>query len=432
MRIGFKKINVKKLWLILYTFFAIFEPPFLPVSSIYITGFLTIVLIAIEHKAQLPIEVLKSSNIYTVFKIVFLMLCQLIIVGLIDTFFIENVDLISNRLRCVNQLVILTSIQLLNIYYILLQAKKYEYSLKNLFEILFYAAVIQGLLALTAYLIPGIRSYFLSNMSDVFNSEWTLQRRGYGFSQVLLDTFGYGMALVGGDLLIVLTKNKLKKAIFLALILFAIFMNARTGIIVFSIAVIVYLLKSNKLEIGLIKIAFTAAILIIGYLYIIPFIINYGMNSNSYTIQWIVDPINEIYGIISGNSDMTNLESLTFVSHIIEFPSNVFQLIFGTGHSVYGTSNILGFSTDIGYYNMIWIYGFIGTLLWYSLMIYLFVKAFRATPSINYKAICIFCLISYFIVQVKANLLGYNPGTFVTYFTIFVLIYYGKHPELER
>ena len=207
-------------------------------------------------------------------------------------------------------------------------------------------------------------------------------------------------------------------------------MNARTGIIVFALALVVYMLKTNKIEIGILKIACTIAVLSIIYIYILPLIINYGMNSDSYTIRWIVDPINEIYGIISGKTTVTDLESLTFLSHIIDFPVNGFELIFGSGHSVYGTSSTLGFSTDIGYYNMVWTYGLVGTLLWYSLMIYLFVKAYQVSKNPNYKALCIFCAISYFVVQFKANLLGYNPGTFVTYFTVFVLIYYGKHLEL--
>ena len=202
MRIRLSKVNLNKVWLVMYTFLAIFEPPFLPISSIYITGIITILLIVFENRFLVPAEILKTSTMDKTIKIILVLLIQLFIVGFIDATFIENTDLFSNRLRCINQLAVLTPIQLLNIYYILMRAKKLRYNSKDLFEILFYAAAIQGGLAVIAYFQPEVRSYFLSNMSYVFDSEWTLQRRGYGFSQVLLDTFGYGMALIAGYLLI--------------------------------------------------------------------------------------------------------------------------------------------------------------------------------------------------------------------------------------
>lgn len=422
MKIKLPILDIHRIWIVLYTFIAVFEPPFLPVGSIYFIGILTLFLI----RFKISVDVLKKSKMYPFLKLILFLFVYLLIITLIDSIFIESKDLLSNRLRCINQLLVLTSVQLLNIYYIITYSQKYEYTFQEMFRLIIYAGIIQGCLAVVAFVSPTIRAYFLRNMSSVFDSEWTLQRRGYGFSQVLLDTFGYGMALLSGYLLLTKSKIKIAGIISFLLMTFAIFMNARTGIIVLFIAIIIYFLKANNLLTGILKILLTSVFLVTIYLFVLPWFINWASNCNSYTIKWIANPISEIFGVISGGGKTTDLETLSFISNIINLPQNIFELIFGSGHSVYGTKIVLGFSTDIGYYNMIWIYGIFGTILWYIMMIYLFFNAFQSAKDKNYKSICLFILISYFVVQIKANLLGYNPGTFITYFTIFLICFCGE------
>ena len=52
----------KDLLLILYVFFAIFQPPILPVNLIYIMGFVTVWLLSKENKYEIK-NVAKQSNI---------------------------------------------------------------------------------------------------------------------------------------------------------------------------------------------------------------------------------------------------------------------------------------------------------------------------------------------------------------------------------
>lgn len=419
--------NIKKIGLVIYMFLAIFEPPILPVPFIYILGIYTIVFFVLKYKTIIPLSIPKKSGVLSLTKSFSIILFYLLFVNIIDVFFIEHANLTANRFRCINQLVVLTFIQFLEIWYIFLCSDELNYQLSDIFKILTIVGAMQGVCAFIAYNVPSIRRLFVRfGDQTLFNNAYFIERRGYGFSMTLIDTFGYGMGLIAGYILLQKwTDKKIGRIIALSLTLFAIFVNARTGIVIFGISVILKVLQGkNKFKQFLkLVIAVPSAYYVIYYL--LPVILKRGVKSANITIKWVFTDLQELYtALIVGSSSNASLSNASFFSNFGNLPKNIFEFVFGSGHSIYDTTKVLGFRTDVGYINLWWEFGFMGLAIILLIMLTLMMKALRYADDIYIKSIVVLNIISYFIVQFKAILIGYNPGVFINYLVLFAVQYY--------
>ena len=125
-------------------------------------------------------------------------------------------------------------------------------------------------------------------------------------------------------------------------------------------------------------------------------------------------------------SDSIQMEDVTFLSNFVEFPENTFEYFFGSGHYVYDTKKELGFRTDIGYFNMFWEFGILGSayILFYFLKLLGRPIFFFRDKTV--KFIAVLNLVAYAFLMMKAILLGYNPGVFINYLVTFSLYYYAR------
>ena len=155
------------------------------------------------------------------------------------------------------------------------------------------------------------------------------------------------------------------------------------------------------------------------------------MESSNYTINWISMAFYQISNLLADNNASSS-EDLSFISYIVELPSNGFEYIFGTGHWIYDTRRELGFRTDIGWYNLLWEFGVVGTFVVMSVLTFFMLKPFFISEDISVKRIALFNTISYYVVLIKAILLGSNPGTFVIYYSTFCIYYFIWRSELMK
>ena len=110
-------------------------------------------------------------------------------------------------------------------------------------------------------------------------------------------------------------------------------------------------------------------------------------------------------------------------------PDSIFTMLFGSGHNVYGISQIIGFHSDVGFINYLWEFGIFGTLIMFIALAKVYVKGFKITVGSD-KFLIIFLMISYVIVLFKAILIGYNPGVVVNYLLCFSMIYCAKKTNI--
>lgn len=419
------RFRKKELTLVLILFIFIFQPPFLPVSLIYLLSPYIALLVYKRRRVGLA-HVLKTSKIASMSRFFIYMTFYLVIVNALDIIIIGEKGVTITRLRSINQMFFLTLSQFTFIAYLFMQYRKNNYSYNDTMQLMIMAAVLQSLCAVVAFLVPPIRELFMMfGDKNLYSNPFFMERRGYGFSMILIDTFGYGMGLLAGYMLLHNWQNvSTKKIVFsLLLVLFTIAVNARTGILVFLIALgIKIFYRSNVKAIirGLLPILI---VFLFGYIYL-PQLLEIGSKSENATISWISTSFLSIIEFAKSDSSSSSVEEFEFLSNFISLPSNSFELFFGSGHHVYDTDQALGFRTDIGYFNMFWELGIVGSAIVILTMFTFMLKPFFMTQNESMKKIAIFNVISYFIVMMKAILIGYNPGVFVNYLATFSLYYY--------
>ena len=96
------------------------------------------------------------------------------------------------------------------------------------------------------------------------------------------------MGLIAGCALLTFNKNKLIKILSLVLSLVATLLNARTGIIVFAIAFIMFICKNKKNKISFLRIVFLIPIMIAAAYFIAPLIFEVGLSSDNTTVVWVI------------------------------------------------------------------------------------------------------------------------------------------------
>lgn len=430
-----RHLTIKKIWLVIYMFLAIFQPPFLPVSTIYVFGLFTIFLLMLNSKKfidgtgdRIGINTLANkSGLTKTYVRLFAVALYIVVVSIIDVVFVDSTNLYMNRLQCVNQLLVLTGIEFLAVVYVLRKAAELKLNFYDLIELLVIVGILQGLCAVSAYLIPGVRSLFLKFGGDIYQNEYVISRRGFGFSTTLLDTFGYGMGLIVGCAIIVPIRHKSVKLLGIVLGIFAILVNSRTGFVVLAVALVCFIIKGGKKKRHFLYYILAIGIIVCIAFVVLPYVVNIGASSSNVTIRWVSNSIQELYNVALFRQD---LNSASFLSNLTAVPTNFFEMLFGSGHSVYGVRDIIGFHSDVGYINLLWTYGIFGSIIIFIILGSLVRKAFKRSYGKAQKFLVAFVAISYIIVLLKAILLGYNPGVMVTYLILFSLVYFGRKEKV--
>lgn len=423
--------------LVLCLFLFVFQPPFIPIATIYWLGPIIGLLLLFNHEGKHIIRnVYRNSSMSTMWKFFIIVAIYITAVNIIDIFVDEGRDVTLARLRSYNQLLVLSGLQFLFVLYFLITLKKLNYSFEDAIKFLVYAACFEGILASIAYVSPPIRSLFMTYGNQALNANmYYLEKRGFGFSQNLIDTFGFGMGLISGYIILFKWKKDIKSiyiyTVCLLFSLLAIALNARTGILVFIIAIIVRLLFDKNIFKFLIRLSVLAfaSSLILTY---VNKVINIGIESNNITINWISLAFAQIVDQFTGNNTTTTVDDLSFISNIVELPSSGFEFLFGTGHWIYDTGKEMGFRTDIGWYNLAWEFGIVGTLFVMFGLSFFMLRPFFMSSDISIKRISLFNTISYYVVLMKAILLGSNPGTFVLYYSTFCMYYYIRKNDFMK
>lgn len=432
-----KLIKSKNTPILLFIFISIFEPPFLPVQLIYIQGIIELIYLLffriLKYK-RIDLNVPQKSGIENYYGFMMLLWGMLSLSRVADIIFFNGELSFSNWIKSTNQFIVLTLIELINVIIILSYFQKNKYSLDYLIKSIINAGTLQGLFSLLAFLIPPLRMAFLKFAGDIYTNSWVLERRGYGFSQSLLDGFGYGMGLIAGLLILRFKFDSVKhifnQCIKLFLITFSILVNSRTGLIILLLAVLLKLTVSNSIKITLIKLPIVIIILYMFMHFLVP-LVNSGMASSNVNVSWIASDIGGLIKSIIPSANInttlvqaqsTNNAYFTSITNI-QLPNNAYQFLFGKGWQVYEGSS-LGYRSDNGYVNMFWMVGVVGTIAYYLYNLFISIKLFNKISK-EYYIILIFNYIALLTYSVKGRPIGYSSGIVVFYILIFSISFYG-------
>ena len=416
MKFSLKFPTSQKAWMIAYIFVAIFQPPIFSFSTIYLWGILTLILLMKDYKLNLALP--SESKLLEFYNVLMLLSFYCVIISVFNILFIDSRDFYSNRIHWFARLFLMTPIELLFVWYIHDRCIKWNFSLQDIIDMVGIVGALQGCCAIAAYVSPQIRNFFLIHHQSIIKNGYFLSRRGYGLSGVLFDTFGYGMGLIAGIILLAEGISRRRKYVYITLSLIATFLNSRTGLLLFILAIVLYLCKSKNFNNTLLKIISTMILLFFVIVYVVEPLLVIGIKSDNVNISWASGALKNVLAFLNGEQKITEV---SFLLGVDRFPTNVFDLIFGTGHDIFSVSKIIGFHSDVGYINMLWEFGIIGSAFFFICFMKL-VKTALDAASYSEKFIGIFIMLSFLLVLMKANLIGYSPGIIVTYIVLFSFI----------
>lgn len=424
-----KSVEIKKnkhhlsLWMIIYVFLVIYDPPILPqISFVRVLSVFSLIYILFNYRVAKQViiksNIFKFIIIYLVFYF-YILLCEtfnIFYAGSMGTYD-SYVNMIISSLTSFGYLFILTS-------YIIIRFHMKGYNTEDLLITLIYVGLCQAVLTLLAFISPNIKSTFVELMSKNIISSSVISdivlrssiRRVYGFATNLFDMFGYSSSiLITIALLMGLSKKNKYFIIALILVIMPV-LNTRTGIVLtilgFLIVLFLYFIMKHKF-LEFIKVIPIFVLIVIACV----FLVNKVAIISPITYEWIQEGMQSTMNLFMSN-EITGTYQYLLTDKFWFFPSGV-SLIFGTGLR---SLDIIGLNSDIGYVEMIWKFGILGSILIFGFFIKLFKDAYNASDNYVKKIIVIFLTISFFVYTFKLNAIGVNQASIIIFVICFKIM----------
>ena len=402
--------NIK---LCLFIFIFLYAPPIIPqVNILLILTLFSALSLTYKLNTKSLIALIRVSGYSGLMKTFFVYLLMWLSVCLINIT-LGGDRYWANYISSAYSLVLFflgTGICSLYLVYELIERK---YTTEEVILLFIKAGMIEAAFTIAAFIFPTVRSSLISvmrnNTGDAIYSNYSmLDWRFYGFSNSMLDLFGVGTGVIASlPLYLFLFSNRKRSLLYLVPLLFVPLLNSRTGLVVFVIMFVGFLLLlfiRNARHILSIPVIMIALI----FLAIAALFIVNELAPN--TADWILMDVNRFLSkgdTVTGNT--------LFSDAFWELPSAPFLLV-GTGHTKY---LVEGFShSDVGYVNQIWRAGIFGTTLLF-VTLYSLISSIDCSPTKqitdNERQIVKFLLWSLFFVliitNIKCDVLVYSAAT---------------------
>jgi len=293
--------------------------------------------------------------------------------------------------------------------FVCISSQKRNYSDDDVFDCYIGAGVIEACLAILAFISHPIKTIMnnlvirnstsemiVGTMSNV----WAF--RNYGFAATLFDSFGLAMSILA---LIAfcqaIVRGKLTYYILSAMIGFAACINARTSMVLIAAGIFVILMLSRGTGGNAIfRKVLSVLLLVVAVVFFVRF-----LNSGSATALWLRKGIDSIKSVFKGE-EVTGFFAI--ILDEIAAPEDPFMLLFGCGL----LPHYLGYkSMDMGYFQNLWKFGIIGSVLLYSYYLFPLSRWYKKKDRNSIIAIMIFMVLAIYLF--KLNVFGYGIGTTV-------------------
>lgn len=409
---------------VLYLFLIIFAPPFFPkINAVIIASFFSLLYMLLKFKKDL-IDILRNKIIRTFLLFYLFFLLYLLYTLLINFYSIKEVVLVSYRF------LLLCPIYFICVIFIAIFAKNNNYSIDDIIKAICKAGIMQLGITLMCLSFPTFKKtltefqYFITG-NQLLIKDGAIQNRFNGFSESLLDSFGFGTGIIASlPLYLSYRKNNSKYFILSFLLLVVPFFNARSGLVIYFVLFLFSILSIFKLK-KIDKMKYIKMYTITLVVFIISFFIFYlvkpdYVNSMIKDFKSIIDYF--LYGTL--NQPGLNTAANLFSQRFWIIPNKLNEIVFGTGHTVFGNNFYI--QSDVGYINDIWLCGIFGMVILYGSFTYLFVKSMYVCKKSIYKYLIIGMFFSLIIFQIKGRAFMYSVGTAVMLIILICIVYIEK------
>ena len=416
---------MSKIWLVIYIFCFLFAPPLIPgINFSFILGGFSLIAILLKYHKRLACifkrkSFLKFLGFFAAYLILFL--CAHLINN-----FVHGEDVFDNFLLNLYSMFLNFGVTFVCAIYLVFKCEDLGLGKKDLIKLFIYAGLVQFAISMLALINPGFRDFTINLMTKetnerFMNSPWLLERRFYGLSNNLLDLFGFGMGILA-TLPLFYASAEHKKLYYLAapLLLLVSILNSRTGILIFIIGFLTWMIGTLiARKVNIVKIVMGAVLLVV----ISTFGLQLLSHFSPHTMEWIENDVYSFFDPETTNGTATAIYDDDYWT----LPEGE-QILIGSGHNISGySSNKVEQQThtDNGYINEIWKVGLIGLILYLIFNLYFVKQCYINETDVLYKAMYVFFGIAMMIFLIKGSLVGYNPGNVIIY-TMF--IYAIMHP----
>lgn len=428
------KTNNIRFSFILYLFCFIFAPPIIPeINFLLLVGIYSLFMLWKKYKKEVKdILYYSGSGAFTKYFLFFLL--YLLIITIFNVAF-DNIVILNEYFIVWYRFFLIVPITAVCIIYIIARCKELKYSFDNLILCIILAGLLQVAIAILAFLIPQVKNFlmqimYMSTGNTIFEVQYHVERRFFGFANDMLDSFGYGTGIIA-SLPIFLAFYKRKPLYFLLAPILAIvpFLNARTGIIIlalsllFSIPLLIDMKKSDRKKFSKVFLfIFLLIILLIGIIFLVsPKIMQSTFND--------IGSIFEFLFTGQKGPERSNTASVLFSKRFWTLPPFP-EIIFGTGHTIF---SVKGFAhSDVGYINDLWLCGILGVMILYGVFIKLFYSAIKIEKSKVNKCLVLFLALSLATFQIKGRAIMANTGIICTLTICFYLIYTCSKSNIDN
>ena len=399
--------------LIIYLFLLLFLPPIVKnVNLLIFLSFISFLILVIKYYDE-SLQIIKSKHVSKVIKYLLLYYFWYFFILLINGLMTKNFYWYNYFITFYSMILVFPLI-FICILCIVIYCKKNDLSFDDIVKCIIYAGLIQSAFTLLSFIFPWFKTFLINIMYNntgeiLYKNSYSLRRRFFGFANNLLDSFGYGTGIIAILPLFYSIKNGKKWLYTMPFLLLVPTLNSRTGLVVFGIGFIfwiIYCIKEKIIQkyLKLIMYLVSSVFLVFSIVYIFY----------PTTIGWILNDFLSFFHITSGTA------GVLFSKSFMTLPSNFFNLIFGAGYTVAAYGGIvdkIGFGSDVGYINEIWKTGLIGVVFLSYLFIKMLNKVKQKLPK-EYKYFTLFLIISTFVVNIKFYVFTCNSGM-----TIIILLY---------
>lgn len=402
------KKNKLSIFLITFIFFLLYAPPVVKNINTLLIQFVFCSIMLLTKYYKDVFVFFKSKNIKKFILLFGLYFGWYIVVIIINYLLYHEVFLMNIIINFYSMgLVIVASF--VCILYLFIFCNHNKISFNEIIKYIIYAGVIQGIICLGSFLIPSFKKilinilYYLTG-DKLYIDPYHVSRRFYGYSNGLVDAYGFGSGVIATLPLFYSLKNGKKILWTMPFLLLICALNSRTGLVIFALGFIIWLIhiirqKKFKSYKKVLKGSITILCIAILLIYLIK----------PLTIEWIFTDFLSFF-----SKEKFGTASVLFSERFWHFPHGI-RLLIGCGYSVAGfgkMSSILGFSSDVGYINELWRTGIIGLSILCSVLVYLY-YLFTKKNNSKYSCLFLFFLLALFIVDIKLIAFIYNPGIVV-------------------
>ena len=348
--------------LIIFVFLFIYTPPILPINILHIVAGLSYALLLLKYK-RVVVSFYREKRILRLnVGVVYASIILAVIMFFTTKMYISiyNIIIIVVEVLPISLLVTILF-------------KRYEYQIDNIYDLLLNVALIQAAISMIMFINPMFKNFIVDNFFNFYDSEsmsYWVKYRVHGFSSGMM----FGMPVVQGFMAIIALIFSLRKSLwylwYIPPLIISAVINARTGVIVFVIGIIVLLylcIREHRFK-EMLKLVCIIIVLI----NTASFLVSFVEQRSEITASWIADGYNETINFLKGNKT----GYYQALSNMIFFP-DVSTLLFGSGQN-YFYSKYKDYSTDVGYINDLFLGG-----IFYTLLLYMSIIQFILSGSKN-------------------------------------------------